>query len=175
LKGRLVHICRYRCVYILIINLILAFRTSGLNPNAGNTVKPSIKHDNPCSSKMPENITATPTCPNQNSQLPQGVPCATYKIPSYECTTMNVNAVPFSSTSNQGLNGQLSRPMDAALGNFNDEEQQIRINDICNSSQNLLSLHNTVCRLSKQLASAQANLMAAQVKSVQFLRPINEI
>ncbi|XP_011502220.1 PREDICTED: uncharacterized protein LOC105365693 [Ceratosolen solmsi marchali] len=80
---------------------------------------------------------------------------------------MNINAIPFIAGNNQGLASQIPELPSAAFNVFPDEQQQICMNEISNSSQNLLSLHNTVCNLSKQLASAQANLLAAQVKFYQ--------
>lgn len=91
----------------------------------------------------------------------------------YANSPMNVNALSFeasNSSSQQGINClQLNSSMSSlplafsAAPNINSVEEQVRMNEISNLSQDILRLHTTVASLSKQLASAQADLLVAQV------------
>lgn len=92
---------------------------------------------------------------------------------AYANSPMNVNALPFEASSlnaQQGLNclqfdsAMSSLPLAfSAAPSISSVEEQLRMNEISNLSQDILRLHSTVVTLAKQLASAQADLLVAQV------------
>ena len=173
-------------------NFFFFFFFLGLNPNVCNSVqvpttsqKSTVNETLASTGCNPLNI---PSHLSSTMMSNQNHPTALFPQQPVSCASLNPSIVlpnsmiqadipPFEASNlwqNQGLQSQFSVGMDTVVPNMpfdvspapNDSiiDQQLRMNEISNDSLEFMQLHSNVATLSKQLAAAQAALLAAQVK-----------